>query len=73
MNEATSIFMTMIESTLNKMIDARIEAKMENLLKNLHHDIALAHERITILSAALEKKMGSVMNCQDNDHNGTSK
>ena len=35
MNEATSIFMTMIESTLNKMIDARIEAKVFTLTERI--------------------------------------
>jgi hypothetical protein len=59
MNEATSIFMTMIESTLNKMIDARIEAKMAELNARLKVVEALEEQltsAITLLDTAFNAK-----------------
>jgi c-di-GMP-related signal transduction protein len=59
MNEATSIFMTMIESTLNKMIDARIEAKVEELNARLKVVEALEEQltsAITLLDTAFNAK-----------------
>jgi len=53
MNEATSIFMTMIESTINKMIDARIEAKQDEKLQTLWNDLTAANERIVALEGRL--------------------
>jgi hypothetical protein len=39
MNEATSIFMTMIESTLNKMIDARVDALVAQRLEKVEEQV----------------------------------
>ena len=63
MNEATSIFMTMIESTLNKMIDARIEAKQDEKLQTLWDEVRSLNARIEALEKAVENhKMASALN-----------
>lgn len=60
MNEATNIFMTMIESTLNKMIDNRIEAKRDETLQTLWNDLSAANERISRLETDLKAVEGQL-------------
>jgi hypothetical protein len=52
MNETANVFMTMIETTLNKMIDARIEAKQDEKMQTLWDEVRSLNARLD----ALEEK-----------------
>jgi hypothetical protein len=54
MNETANVFMTMIEATLIKLIDARIEALRDDTVQNLWSDQAAQSKRIFALEQRLD-------------------